>query len=196
MAQRIRFTLVEDGQVVRPYDFNTKHVQIGADPRRGDNLLIELPPRLQHVRAKILVTDDYVELEVVTGPVWLQGSRLTDGDIAELNVGDLLVFGTKKPRGVRLRFGFAKEAEIASWTTSPTGRSRRRPSASAARQPTRTSRSRRRSTSTPASTPARRPSSSIGSSTPSSASGAPVRRRSSTGSRSSSCSGRGSGRSP
>jgi len=123
MAQRIRFTLVRDGEDIRPYDFDAPKVQIGADADRGDNLLIELPPRLRHVRARVLRSDDYVELEVLAGPVWLQGSKLVDGDVAELNVGDLLVFGTKKERGVRLRFSYAKEAEIvlddvADWTVS------------------------------------------------------------------------------
>ena len=85
---RIRLTLVKDGDDVRPYDFDTQRIQIGADADRGDNLLIELPPRLRHVRARILRSSDYVELEVLTGPVWLQGSRMEGGDVAELNAGD------------------------------------------------------------------------------------------------------------
>ena len=109
---RIRFTLIKDGEDVRPYDFDTQKIQIGADADRGDNLLIELPPRLRHVRAKILRSSDYVELEVITGPVWLQGSRMEGGDVAELNVGDILMFGTRKSRGVRMRFEYATEAEI------------------------------------------------------------------------------------
>jgi len=120
---RIRFTLIKDGEDVRPYDFDTQKIQIGADADRGDNLLIELPPRLRHVRAKILRSSDYVELEVITGPVWLQGSRMEGGDVAELNVGDILIFGTRKSRGVRMRFEYATEAEIvmddvADWSLS------------------------------------------------------------------------------
>jgi len=127
---RIRFTLTKDGEDVRPYDFDTQRIQIGADPDRGDNLLIELPPRLRHVRAKIIRSADYVELEVITGPVWLQGSRMESGDVAELNVGDQLIFGTRKPRGVRLRFEYAREAEIvmddvADWTASAAKRPKR-----------------------------------------------------------------------
>ncbi len=123
MPDRIRFTLIEDGQDVRPYDFDTETVQIGADPGRGDNLLINLPPRLRHVRAKVFRQADYVEMEVKAGPIWVQGSRLEEGDVVELNIGDLLVFGTKKPRGVRLRYETAKEADIivddvADWTVA------------------------------------------------------------------------------
>jgi hypothetical protein len=123
MPDRIRFTLVEDGQDVRPYDFDTETVQIGADPGRGDNLLIDLPPRLRHVRAKIFRQAEYVEMEVKSGPVWVQGSRLEEGDVVELNIGDMLIFGTKKPRGVRLRYETAKEADIvlddvADWTVA------------------------------------------------------------------------------
>ena len=123
MPDRIRFTLIEDGQDVRPYDFDTETVQIGADPGRGDNLLIDLPPRLRHVRAKIFRKADYVEMEVKAGPIWVQGSRLEEQDVVELNIGDLLIFGTKKPRGVRLRYETAKEADIvlddvADWTVA------------------------------------------------------------------------------
>ena len=111
-AVPIRFTLIEAGEDVRPYDFTTDTVQIGCDPDRGDNLLISLPKSLRHVRAKIIRGGDYVELEVKGGPIWLQGSRMEEGDVAELNVGDFLVFGTKKERGAKLRFEYAKEAEI------------------------------------------------------------------------------------
>ena len=130
MPDRIRFTLIEDDQDVRPYDFDTQMVQIGADPDRGDNLLIPLPPRLRHVRAKIHRQADYVEMEVVAGPVWVQGSRLEENDVVELNVGDLLVFGTRKSRGVRLRFEYATEAaividDVADWTASAAPKKKR-----------------------------------------------------------------------
>ena len=130
MPDRIRFTLIEDGMVVRPDDFDTETVQIGGDPDRGDNLLIELPPKLRHVRAKVFRHADYVEMEVKTGPVWVQGSRLESGDVVELNVGDLLVFGTKKARGVRMRFEYATEAsivmdDVADWTVSAAPKKKR-----------------------------------------------------------------------
>jgi hypothetical protein len=112
MPDRIRFTLIEDGQDVRPYDFDTETIQIGSDAKRGDNLVINLPQGLRHVRAKVKRSRDYVEMEVKGGPVWLQGSKLEEGDVAELNIGDMLIFGTKKPGGVHLRYEEAKEADI------------------------------------------------------------------------------------
>jgi hypothetical protein len=111
MPERIRFTLVEDGQDIRSYDFDTETIQIGCDPSRGDNLKIDLPAGKQHVRAKVIRTDDYVEFEVTGGPIFLQGSRLDEGDVAELNIGDILVFGSKSD-GAMLRFEAAKEAEL------------------------------------------------------------------------------------
>jgi len=134
MPRLIRFTLIEDEQDVRPYDFDTQTVQIGADPDRGDNLLIDLPPRLKHVRAKVFRQEDYVEMEVKGGPIWVGGSKLEDGDVVELNVGDLLIFGTKKPRGVRLRFEYATEAsifidDVADWSASAAPKKKRGKSA-------------------------------------------------------------------
>jgi hypothetical protein len=130
MADHIRFVLIEDGMDVRPYEFDTDTIQIGCDPERGDNLLIELPPKLRHVRAKIFRSPDYVELEVKTGPIWVQNSRLEDGDVVELNVGDLLIFGTKRDRGVRMRFEYATEAsifmdDVADWQVSAAPRKKR-----------------------------------------------------------------------
>jgi hypothetical protein len=131
MPDRIRFTLIEDEQDVRSYDFDTDEVQIGADPERGDNLLIKLPPKLRHVRVKIFRTPDYVEMEVKTGPVWVQNSRMEEGDVVELNVGDLLIFGTKRPRGVRMRFEYATEAsifmdDVADWSVSASPKKKRK----------------------------------------------------------------------
>ncbi|MCO4769172.1 MAG: transglycosylase SLT domain-containing protein [Deltaproteobacteria bacterium] len=111
MPDRIRFTLVEDGMDIRSYDFDTETIQIGCDPSRGDNLMIELPQGKTHVRAMVIRSDDYVEFEVRGGPVFLQGSRLDEGDVAELNVGDMLIFGSKAD-GPKLRFEHAKEAEL------------------------------------------------------------------------------------
>jgi len=111
MPDRIRFTLVEDGLDVRSYDFDTETIQIGCDPSRGDNLKIDLPKGKTHVRAMVIRSDDYVEFEVKGGPIFLQGSRLDEGDVAELNVGDILIFG-RKPDGPKLRFEHAKEAEL------------------------------------------------------------------------------------
>jgi hypothetical protein len=128
---RIRFTLIQDGEDVRPFDYATEEIQIGCDPDRGDNLLIDLPKGLRHIRALILRTSDgYVELEVRGGPIWLQGSKMEEGDVAELNIGDVLIFGTKKPAGPRLRFEEAKEAEIvmddvADWSVSAAPKKRR-----------------------------------------------------------------------
>jgi|GEM_PF-1734500 len=111
MPERIRFTLVEDGLDIRSYDFDTETIQIGCDPTRGDNLKIELPTGKTHVRAMVIRTDDYVEFEVTGGPIFLQGSRLDEGDVAELNIGDILVFGSKSD-GPMLRFEAAKEAQL------------------------------------------------------------------------------------
>lgn len=129
-ADPIRFTLIEDGQDVRPFDFSTDKIQIGCDASRGDNLLIELPDGRRHVRARVIRGDDYVEFEVVGGPVWLQGSRMDEGDVAELNVGDILVFATKKPGGSTLRFEYAKEADIvmddvADWSVAASPKKKR-----------------------------------------------------------------------
>ena len=129
-ADPIRFTLIEDGQDVRPFDFSTDKIQIGCDASRGDNLLIELPDGRRHVRARVIRGDDYVEFEVVGGPVWLQGSRMDEGDVAELNVGDILVFGTKKAGGSTLRFEYSREAEIvmddvADWSVAATPKKKR-----------------------------------------------------------------------
>ncbi|MCP4873528.1 MAG: transglycosylase SLT domain-containing protein [Proteobacteria bacterium] len=126
----IRFTLQDDGLDARTYDFDTDEVQIGCDPERGDNLLIELPPRLRHVRAKIFRSPSYVEMEVKTGPIWVQNSKLEEGDVVELSVGDLLIFGTKKPRGVRMRFEYAQEAsifmdDVADWSVSAAPKKKR-----------------------------------------------------------------------
>jgi len=133
MPDRIRFTLVEDGEDVRSFDFDTETIQIGADPTRGDNLKIKLPKGLRHVRARVIRTDDYVEFEVMGGPIWLQGSRLDEGDVAELNIGDILIFGTKNERGAKLRYEQAKEAEIvlddvADWSIAA-GKKKKRASA-------------------------------------------------------------------
>ena len=130
MAALIRFVLLDDGLEVRNYDFDTDEVQIGCDPERGDNLLIELPPRLRHVRAKIFRTPDYVEMEVKTGPIWVQNSKLEEGDVVELSIGDLLIFGTKKPRGVRMRYETASEAsifmdDVADWSVSAAPKKKR-----------------------------------------------------------------------
>ncbi len=130
MPERIRFTLIEDELDVRSYDFDTDEVQIGCDPERGDNLLIELPPRLRHVRAKVFRSTDYVEMEVKTGPIWVQNSKLEEGDVVELSIGDLLIFGTKKPRGVRMRFETAAEAgifldDVADWSVSAAPKKKR-----------------------------------------------------------------------
>jgi hypothetical protein len=112
MSERIRFTQVVDGRDGRHWDFDTERIQIGADPSRGDNLLIDLPAGIRHVRARVKRTNSYVELEVRGGPIWLQGAEMGEGDVAELNLGDVLVFGTKEAKGPRLRFGHATEAEI------------------------------------------------------------------------------------
>ncbi len=130
MPDRIRFVLLDDGMDVRPYDFDTETVQIGCDPDRGDNLLIDLPPKLRHVRCKVFRHQGYVEMEVKTGPVWCQGSKLESGDVVELNVGDLLIFGTKNVRGVRMRFEYATEAaivmdDVADWTVSAAPKKKR-----------------------------------------------------------------------
>ena len=130
MPERIRFTLIEDELDVRSYDFDTDEVQIGCDPERGDNLLIDLPPRLRHVRAKVFRTTEYVEMEVKTGPIWVQNSKLEEGDVVELSIGDLLIFGTKKPRGVRLRYETAAEAgifmdDVADWSVSAAPKKKR-----------------------------------------------------------------------
>ena len=130
MPKLIRFTLIEDGEDVRPYDFDTETVQIGADAGRGDNLLIKLPPRLKHVRAKVFRQEEYVEMEVKGGPIWVGGSKLEEGDVVELNAADILVFGTKKPRGVRLRFEYATESsiivdDVADWTASAAPKAKR-----------------------------------------------------------------------
>jgi hypothetical protein len=128
---RIRFTLIKDGKDIRPFDYATEEVQIGCDPNRGDNLLIDLPKGLRHIRALILRTSDgYVELEVRGGPIWLQGSKMEEGDVAELTAGDILIFGTRKDGGPKLRFEEAKEAEIvmddvADWSVSAAPKSRR-----------------------------------------------------------------------
>ncbi len=129
-ADPIRFMLIEDGADVRPFVFSTNEIQIGCDASRGDNLLIELPPGKRHVRARVIRSDDYVELEVVGGPIWLQGSRMDEGDVAELNVGDILVFGTKKPGGSKLRFEYSREAEIvmddvADWSVAANPKKKR-----------------------------------------------------------------------
>lgn len=134
MPERIRFTLVEDGLDVRSYDFDTETIQIGCDPSRGDNLMIDLPQGKTHVRAMVIRTDDYVEFEVRGGPIFLQGSRLDEGDVAELNVGDMLIFGSKAD-GPRLRFEHAKEAElvlddVADWGIKP-GKKKKKRSAAA-----------------------------------------------------------------
>ena len=133
MPDRIRFTLVEDGEDVRSFDFDTETIQIGADPTRGDNLKISLPKGLRHVRARVIRSDDYVEFEVLGGPIWLQGARLDEGDVAELNIGDILIFGTKGEKGAKLRYEQAKEAEIvlddvADWQMSA-GKKKKRASA-------------------------------------------------------------------
>jgi len=130
MPERIRFTLIEDELDVRSYDFDTEEVQIGCDPERGDNLLITLPPKLRHIRAKIFRSADYVEMEVLTGPIWVQNSRLEEGDVVELTVGDLLIFGTKKERGVRMRFEYATAAsifmdDVADWQVSAAPKKKR-----------------------------------------------------------------------
>ena len=130
MPDRIRFTLVEDGEDTRSFDFDTETIQIGADPTRGDNLKIDLPKGLRHVRARVIRTDDYVEFEVMGGPVWLQGSRLDEGDVAELSIGDILHFGAKNERGAMLRYEHAKEAElvlddVADWGMSATKKKKR-----------------------------------------------------------------------
>ncbi len=133
MPDRIRFTLVEDGEDVRSFDFDTETIQIGADPTRGDNLKINLPKGLRHVRARVIRTDEYVEFEVLGGPIWLQGSRLDEGDVAELNIGDILIFGAKSEKGAKLRYEQAKEAEIvlddvADWSIAG-GKKKKRASA-------------------------------------------------------------------
>ena len=129
-ADPIQFTLIEDGEDVRPFRFSTNKIQIGCDASRGDNLLIDLPAGKRHVRAKVLRSDDYVELEVTGGPIWLQGSRMDEGDVAELTVGDILVFGTRKAVGATLRFEYAREAEIvmddvADWSVAASPKKKR-----------------------------------------------------------------------
>ena len=126
----IQFVLIEGGEDLRPYRFDTDTVQIGCDASRGDNLLIELPAGKRHVRARVIRSDDYVEIEVVGGPVWLMGSRMNEGDVAELNVGDILIFGTRKEGGSKLRFEFCKEAEIvmddvADWSVAAAPKKKR-----------------------------------------------------------------------
>lgn len=133
MPERIRFTLVEDGLDVRSYDFDTETIQIGCDPSRGDNLMIELPSGKKHVRAKVIRSDEYVEFEVVGGPIFLQGTRLDEGDVAELNIGDILAFGNKST-GPKLRYEHAKEAEIvlddvADWGMAPGKKKKRKATA-------------------------------------------------------------------
>ena len=125
---RIRFTLVVDGEDVRSFDFTTEVVQIGADPTRGDTLTLDLPQGLRHVRARAVRTDDYVEFEVLGGPIWLHDARLEEGDVAELNVGDVLTFGSRK-RGAVLRFETATEEaivldDVADWSIAPKKRTR------------------------------------------------------------------------
>lgn len=100
----LRFTLLRDGTDVRRFDFDAPKVQIGADARAGDVLLLDLPAGLRHVRARIQARPRGVEIEVKGGPIWLQGSELQEGDVAELGLGDVLVFGTRGPGGPRLRF--------------------------------------------------------------------------------------------
>ena len=130
MSDRIRFTLVVEGKDGRHWDFDTERIQIGNDPGRGDNLQIDLPSGLRHVRARVKRTNDYVELEVRGGPVWLQGAEMNEGDVAELNLGDVLIFGTKDARGPRLRFTHASESEIvmddvADWSVQAAPKAKR-----------------------------------------------------------------------
>lgn len=128
MADRIRFTLLQDGVDVRPFDFDTERIQIGSDPRRGDQLVLALPRGKQHVRAVVLRSHDYIELEVVAGPIWLQGARMDDGDVAELSLGDLLTFGSRG--GPQLRYETATEAaivmdDVADWSMSAAPKKKR-----------------------------------------------------------------------
>lgn len=109
MPDRIRFTLVRDGHDVRHHDFDGDRVQIGSDPARGDTLRLDLPQTHRHVRAVVSLRRGRAELEVRAGPIWLQGDRLAEGDVAELSHGDVLVFGTRSAEGPRLRFTAADD---------------------------------------------------------------------------------------